>query len=415
MKIDVAIHSSDSNPLYLDFWESVSRAWKTKIGIEPVLIYIDHDYDTKIISEQYGKVIRIKPLGDIPLYVQCQTVRYWYATQLKDKVGIISDIDMYPLSKWYFKTQLLHLTNDKYVHLNPCMDTYGQIPACYHVAQGNTYANVLGNYSFDEYMNKAIDFSKSNDTSYADFKYWFVDERYSTALINNYSDKSIFEFIKRDGGQNGHRIDRPNWKYDKKLVTDDYYYDSHSIRPFTNNATELNALVDLMLDATHLDGYSTHIPVLEATIEYAKPKTIVEFGPGNYSTALFADTANNLMTVEMQSDGWYDCIANRYNNRSNVNVIKSLSPLDFVYLTYPDKIDLVFVDGHGDSRPAVINFFADRANTIITHDTEEPGYKWHLVKLPDSYKSYVCKKYNVYTTIYTKDKKLIEYIISKGL
>ena len=50
MKIDIAIHSSDSNPLYLDFWESVSRAWKTKIGIEPVLIYIDHDYDTKIIS-----------------------------------------------------------------------------------------------------------------------------------------------------------------------------------------------------------------------------------------------------------------------------------------------------------------------------------------------------------------------------
>lgn len=415
MKINIAIVSSNGNKDYLEFWPSVSRAWKTKLGIDPILLYIDDDYETAVISEEYGKVIRIKPIPDIPIYLQCQSVRYWYATQLTDKFSIISDIDMYPLSKWYFKTQLLHLTNDKYVHLNPCMDTYGQIPACYHVAKGSTFASVLGNCDFETYIRNSISFSETVDCSSGTLKYWFVDERYSTERITNYPDKSIFEFIKRDGGQDGHRIDRSNWKYDTKKVTDDYYYDSHSIRPFSNNETELNALVDFMLDASHLDGYSTHIPVLEATIDFIKPKTIVEFGPGNYSTALFADIATNLMTIEMQSTSWYECIANRYNNRSNVNVVKSISPLDFVYLTYPDKIDLTFVDGHGDSRPAVINFFADRANTIITHDTEEAGYRWDRVKLPDSYKTYICKKYNIYTTIYTKDKKLIDYIISKGL
>ena len=246
MKIDIAIHSSDSNPLYLDFWESVSRAWKTKLGIEPILLYIDHDYATKQISEQYGKVIRIKPLDNIPMYVQCQTVRYWYATQLGDKVGIISDIDMYPLSNFYFNTQLENIDPDKYVHLNPCMDTYGQVPACYHVAKGTTYSKVLGNMDFQSYMNVALEFSRYNDTNHADKMYWFVDERYSTMLINKYEDKSIFNFIHRDGGQNGHRIDRPNWKYDTKLITDGYYYDAHSIRPFSTHSSELNTIVDLI-------------------------------------------------------------------------------------------------------------------------------------------------------------------------
>jgi hypothetical protein len=246
MKIDIAIHSSNSNPLYLDFWESVSRAWKTKLNIEPVLLYIDHDYETSTISEEYGKVIRIKPLEGIPLYVQCQAVRFWYATQLNDTIGIISDIDMYPLSNFYFNTQVEPISDDMYVHLNPCMDTYGQIPACYHVAKGTTFASVLGNVDFKTYMNNAITFSQNNDTHHADKEYWYVDERYSTMLINNYADKSIFNFIQRDGGQNGHRIDRPNWVYNTDQVRNGFYYDAHSIRPFTEHQDELNSLVNMI-------------------------------------------------------------------------------------------------------------------------------------------------------------------------
>lgn len=246
MKIDIAILSSNAHQDYLEFWPSVSRAWKTKLGIDPVLLYIDDDYETAVISEEYGKVIRIKPIPDIPIYVQCQSVRYWYATQLGETTGIISDIDMYPLSRFYFIDQLKQIPDYKYVHMNPCMDTYGQIPACYHVAKGNTFASVLGNYDFETYLRKAIAFSDTVDCSYSNFKYWYVDERYSTSLIQQYTNKPIFQFIPREGGQNGHRIDRPNWVYDKQKVRDDYYYDSHSIRPFRNHSDELNGLVDLM-------------------------------------------------------------------------------------------------------------------------------------------------------------------------
>ena len=40
MKIDYAIHSIDDNPLYSEFWEPVSKIWKNKFKVEPVLIVI---------------------------------------------------------------------------------------------------------------------------------------------------------------------------------------------------------------------------------------------------------------------------------------------------------------------------------------------------------------------------------------
>ncbi len=245
MKIDIAIHSSDSNPLYLDFWPSVSRAWK-KLNIEPVLLYLDNNYENATISEEYGRVIRIKPLPSIPIYVQCQVIRYWYATQLNSTIGIISDIDMYPLSRFYFKTQLEAIPNDKYVHLNPCMATYGNVPACYNVASGSTYSKVLGNVDFATYINKTLSFAKSVNSRHEDKLYWFADEKYSTMRIENYPDKSLFHFIPREGGQNGHRIDRIAWSYDKNLISQGYYYDAHSIRPFSQYADELNEIVSLI-------------------------------------------------------------------------------------------------------------------------------------------------------------------------
>jgi len=241
MKIDIAINSSNSNPFYLDFWPSVSKAWR-RLNINPVLLYIE-DNDNVAISEEYGNVIRIKPIPTFPISLQCQIIRYWYATQLGNKVGVISDIDMYPMSNFYFNTQLEQIPNDKYVHINPSV---GNIPACYHVASGDTYSKVLGNISFDTYISKAILSSNGINTRYAGNEYWSVDEVYSTLLINNYEDKSLFHFIPRDGGQNGHRIDRSTWKYDRQLVSKGYYYDIHSIRPYSKYSNELKKIIDLL-------------------------------------------------------------------------------------------------------------------------------------------------------------------------
>jgi hypothetical protein len=38
--------------------------------------------------------------------------------------------------------------------------------------------------------------------------------------------------------------------------------------------------------------------------------------------------------------------------------------------------DLIFVDGHGDSRPECLMWAKNRTDLIIAHDTEHPYYGW---------------------------------------
>lgn len=236
MKIDYAIHASDDNPLYLDFWPLVSKLWKLKFKVEPILL---HFGETKVNTSSYGTVINMEILDNYNKVTQTQCSRYYYATTLKNKTAIISDIDMLPLSKIYFQEQIKHISNTSYIHLNSNLDHYPNIAACYHIAKGSTYEKVLGKYnSFEDYMKESTTYDNT----------WFSDEKFSTYKINEYKDKSIFSFLKRDLGQNGHRIDRPNWYYDESKLNENWYYDAHCPRPYSNYKNSIDRIIELALE-----------------------------------------------------------------------------------------------------------------------------------------------------------------------
>ena len=251
MKITKAIHSSDSNPMYLDFWPIVSKIWKTKFNIEPVLIYIDENHEIPI-SEEYGTVIKLKPIKNIPTYLQNLWVRYWYPSQSPDDIWIISDIDMLPISKNFFINNLSKIDDDIYVHLNPCIESYGTLPSCYHVAKGYNFKNILELHdNWEDSISFLFNSSLGSDPGghLSGKNHWFADERHSSEKVLNYKNKQPNKvmFIPRNNGQNGFRIDRPNWRYSEELFNKDYYIDSHSIRPYLTYKAEIDKLTNLIL------------------------------------------------------------------------------------------------------------------------------------------------------------------------
>jgi hypothetical protein len=229
MKIDFAIMASDESH-YLDFWPLVSEQWKL-LGIEPVLLYFGKGRPTDksvIVFEDKGYDLRIATCF----------ARYWYAATLKEKVGIITDIDMIPLSKCYFVDQIETLNS--YVHINPCIETYSRLPSCYHIATGNEYAKILElTDTFENDYKKLTSKVYNNKECFiGDNKYWCFDEFYATEMINK--NENVL-FLDRKGGQNGHRLDRENWHYDPKQE----YYDIHSLRPFKEHEKKIIKIVEL--------------------------------------------------------------------------------------------------------------------------------------------------------------------------
>ena len=256
MKIDQAILSSNSDSSYLDFWPIVSKLWKEKIGVEPILIYIDEKQDVEL-SEEYGKVFRWKYIKNIPISIQVLWIRYWFPTLFPNKVSIISDIDMLPLSKHYFIDQIKNVSENKYVHINPCIESYGRIPSCYHIALGRTFKKVL---------NLPERWEDSLSMLHQDFKnpkekltqtYWFLDEDYPSLVIPKYKESNPLDilYMPRTGGQNGRRIDRSNWKFDLEKVKSEYYYDCHSARPYEKYKKDIDSICKAALNEKTIENY----------------------------------------------------------------------------------------------------------------------------------------------------------------
>lgn len=247
MKIEVVIHSSDSNPMYLDFWPLVSKVWNIRFGLRPLLVYVDENHDIPI-DTTYGDVIKMKPVHDVPIYLQCQWVRFWITTQFPDKICMTSDIDMFPISTYYFVGMIRDIPNNRYVHLNSSVD---YLPVCYHVAKGSLFKQVLGLHdSWEESIRHLYDQNLGHDCSVDDptntvlvgKPNWGADESYTTKRITEYFDQSIFALIRRRHA----RIDRADWAWSKRRVDEDFYADSHSIRPYRDpkNRERIDTLVE---------------------------------------------------------------------------------------------------------------------------------------------------------------------------
>jgi len=404
MKIDKAILASDDNPMYLDFWPLISRVWKERFDINPVLIYFGSESPTT----EYGEVIRMKPLDDVPTWFQAQWGRIWYASLLGETVSIVSDIDMFPISKHFFVDRLQDIDDDIYISLYSGRDDY--VPVCYNIASG---------YSFKEVLEIDKDFEKSVkyllDAIQKDV-YWGAEEEYLTKKVAGYKNRDKILFMSRqDHLPTKYRIDRLEWDYNPRNINDGYI-DCHSVRPYKDHKKTIDSLVsNLLMTAYSSTAYSSHTHVLKKIIETFKINSVFEYGIGTYSTKLFLDKCDKVVSVEMNNHqhgslGWYEYVVKELSNNPLADIWchKKLVGL-FPAIHYSmgrfenEKFDMIFVDGHGDTRGEQVNAALMGSDIIVAHDTEhrEQRNKWNI---PEGYEVIDFDRSPI-TTVITTNKK----------
>ena len=153
-----------------------------------------------------------------------------------------------------------------------------------------------------------------------------------------------------------------------------------------------------------MDSYATHLPYLKQIFDKERIENVFEFGCGNFSTLFFAEKCKSVISIEMQSEDWFNEL--KIKVPSNVKLLCQLGPdsaidtLDLLGFSGV-KFDLIFVDGHGDSRWKAINVASKYTSIIVAHDTQFPGYRWDKVKL-DGWVEEIDKTYSTYTTMWKK-------------
>jgi hypothetical protein len=135
----------------------------------------------------------------------------------------------------------------------------------------------------------------------------------------------------------------------------------------------------------------SHLPVLNYLIDACNVRSVLEFGMGEYSTRLFIERCEYVVSVEMNSQEWFD----------------RFSPLKsdaFLPLFYPGRkeaiieasdigrrFDMVFCDGNGWSRPEQVMIGMCLSDIVVAHDTQsqeaspEAAYGWERLRVPDGW------------------------------
>ena len=240
MKIDKVLHASDDNKTYLDFWPVVSKLWAEVFRIKPVLLY----FGDKDVDDTYGEIIRLKGKHENHLNTLCS--RYWFPSTEPETTFMISDIDMLPMSKFFFIDQIKDIDSEKYVHLS---GHFRPIPSCYHIAKGKNFKDVLGiSGGLDDYIDANIRNHAGGTHGVFDnqFKHWGTDEHYGTSKIEPLLKTSPDKFVILNREPIVNRLDRSNWSYSEEGILQNKYYDCHSIRPYLDHKQEIDKVVELI-------------------------------------------------------------------------------------------------------------------------------------------------------------------------
>lgn len=157
--------------------------------------------------------------------------------------------------------------------------------------------------------------------------------------------------------------------------------------------------------------YSTHLPLIRKLFSIIeKPKLVLEFGMGLYSTEFFIMNSEKTISIEMQSEEWFNNMIDKFKNFKNWEAHKLLGKDTYKEFNFI-KPDISFIDGHGETRPECVNLMMDlECPIIIAHDTETYTYGWDRVNTNNGYHSYIFKQYDVWTTLWSKNNEIIKKI-----
>ncbi len=157
------------------------------------------------------------------------------------------------------------------------------------------------------------------------------------------------------------------------------------------------------------DNYKSHLHVFENIFRTHNIRSVLEFGMGKYSTTYFASHAELVVSVEQESEEWYEQMKVETSSPNWHHVFQADPRPVFQYFDQKDtKFDLVFSDGKADTRVLVANLAMQKnVPVVVLHDAEKIWYyRWDQLCIGANYRRYdfqcqhgLCKVTSVITNI----------------
>jgi len=150
-----------------------------------------------------------------------------------------------------------------------------------------------------------------------------------------------------------------------------------------------------------IDGYSSHLPILECIFASVNPSRVLEFGAGKYSTPFFKAHAASVLTCE-----------------SNVQWLEpGMMPLDDDHaVSFAAQMchhcDLIFIDNSHLLRWQLANECQKNTGIIVLHDSEERIYNYDKIVLRQGWRAVDICDFMPWTLVLSSNPALIDTLLS---
>lgn len=258
--IDKIVVSSDTSPMFLNYWPVVALSWKKIFNLDPTLVLVaPSSFDNSIIDRlrDFGEVEVVEALPDVPEANQAKLSRWFYACQQKSIVVSIEDIDTIFLRSDFLEDRLRDFDPSKLLGIGSEVYDYEEglmkFPASNLTGSGEIFAKLFGyrdEMTFNDFVKqfkKFTIFDKLEDP-YNSPKY-FSDESLIRALraSNKFND---IEVIERNIDIRAKWLDRSWWPSNSSFDISQYTT-VNFLRPLRENFESCRKVVEIFFPADY--------------------------------------------------------------------------------------------------------------------------------------------------------------------
>lgn len=258
MKITRVILASDSNEIYSQFWNPISKIYKENFDIHPTLVFFGTYNQSRELglSEAHGDIHYQKPVLDHHIGWQTTWSLFWWMKKFPEDTFIIMGIDQVPLSKHLIEVVPAQYDEDSYLMLadngydpQHWSKPSGVSPSSYHIVKGSVAQKIYGfEDTFDAEIHKVA--SSGIPAYYGEEKRWGLDESYSSHKLRQYRDSggkihsaSMFKDICQNRIECCRTKETP---YDEGRLKNGWYWDAHLCRPVSDHKQYIEKLLSLI-------------------------------------------------------------------------------------------------------------------------------------------------------------------------
>lgn len=185
MKIDIVLTSCNLNNYYLNLYPYVHKVWKERFGLDLYLILISSTIPDNLI--EYEKfIILFKPIDKINTTYVAQVIRILYPCLFDNLNILITDIDIFPISKKYFLTSIENYSNDKFIAYTDRYIKNNMIAICYNIANSNVWKKIFNINNVGDINNILISNYNEKYTGTKNCDGWYSDQQLLYKYIMDY-------------------------------------------------------------------------------------------------------------------------------------------------------------------------------------------------------------------------------------